>query len=184
MFATTVGAIRNIAVHPKIDVLDNLETQPFLKIYTLHEDPLDQLPHAIIHNNPMKKSIVATRKEKIMMGVYCDGENVQYWKSIMDDKDALLKHLNILYEREGIPKAHSVLAKYWEEGIHYFKPTSERIDRRETKREELLKKYYVHPTENIYLCGEMVSRNQGWVEGALESVERLMDVLQRESNID
>jgi monoamine oxidase len=31
-----------------------------------------------------------------------------------------------------------------------------------------------HPDKNILVVGEMISRKQGWTEGALESVEKVV----------
>ena len=42
--------------------------------------------------------------------------------------------------------------------------------------------YYDHiphqqPFSNLFIVGEMISNNQGWVEGALESVDNIIDFL-------
>jgi monoamine oxidase len=31
------------------------------------------------------------------------------------------------------------------------------------------------PTENVYICGEAYSNNQGWVEGALQTAELMLE---------
>jgi hypothetical protein len=55
---------------------------------------------------------------------------------------------------------------YWEIGTHYYEPLPEEFE----DREDFIKKAQ-HPLKNVLVVGEMVSLNQGWVEGALESVE-------------
>jgi monoamine oxidase len=32
-----------------------------------------------------------------------------------------------------------------------------------------------NPVENIFVVGEMISRNQGWTQGALESVQKIIN---------
>jgi monoamine oxidase len=47
---------------------------------------------------------------------------------------------------------------YWKEGTHYYKSKPEHFDHR--------------GEGGIIVVGEMISINQGWVEGALESVDK------------
>jgi monoamine oxidase len=47
-------------------------------------------------------------------------------------------------------------------GTHYYKPGIEKYNS------------LSNPEPNIYVVGEMVSKKQGWVEGALESVETIL----------
>jgi hypothetical protein len=56
-----------------------------------------------------------SRKRGVYMGVYCDGNDVRYWKELIKDKDVLLKHINFLYQKFNIPKAKDVISKYWKE---------------------------------------------------------------------
>ena len=56
---------------------------------------------------------------------------------------------------------------YWKIGTHYYKPLNRRLY---SSREEFMKQAQ-HPEKGILVVGEAVSRNQGWTEGALESVE-------------
>ena len=59
---------------------------------------------------------------------------------------------------------------YWKIGTHYYKPLNRRLY---SSREEFMRKAQ-HPEKGILVVGEAVSRNQGWTEGALESVEAVM----------
>ena len=59
---------------------------------------------------------------------------------------------------------------YWPIGTHFYKPLNTKLYK---NREE-----FVHQAQNpengILVVGEAVSRNQGWTEGALESVEAVV----------
>jgi monoamine oxidase len=59
---------------------------------------------------------------------------------------------------------------YWKYGTHYYKP----LNKEYKSREDFIKKAQ-RPAENIYVVGELVSRNQGWTEGALESVNEVIE---------
>lgn len=61
---------------------------------------------------------------------------------------------------------------YWPDGTTYYKPLP--ITFRD--REEWLEKAR-NPVDNIYFVGEGFSRNQGWVQGSLESVDAIYPYL-------
>lgn len=61
---------------------------------------------------------------------------------------------------------------YWKNGTHYYKPLSPLW----ATREEFIK-YAQNPKDNLYVIGELVSRNQGWTEGAFESVEKILSLI-------
>ena len=54
---------------------------------------------------------------------------------------------------------------YWKNGTHYYAPLSSNFK----NRQEFIKTVQ-RPDKNILIVGELISIHQGWVEGALESV--------------
>ena len=54
-----------------------------------------------------------------------------------------------------------IVIAFWDEGVHYYKPTK---DIHKTI------KTLAKPAKNVYVVGEIVSYKQGWVEGAIQSV--------------
>ena len=50
---------------------------------------------------------------------------------------------------------------YWKKGVH----------------SEKIAEYLANPIQNIYICGENYSLQQSWVEGALESCERVLQYI-------
>lgn len=54
---------------------------------------------------------------------------------------------------------------YWNIGTHYYGPLPDGFK----SRGEFIKKAQ-HPEPNMLVVGEMISRDQGWSKGALESV--------------
>ncbi len=57
---------------------------------------------------------------------------------------------------------------FWKIGTHYYKPYSN-INK--------LIKTGQRPCKNIFVVGEMICTQQGWVNGALESVEKILPYL-------
>jgi monoamine oxidase len=59
---------------------------------------------------------------------------------------------------------------YWKSGTHYFDP----LDTTQFGNFRQMLEMAQHPLPGIVVVGEAVSAHQGWVEGALESVVRVM----------
>ena len=59
---------------------------------------------------------------------------------------------------------------FWKIGTHYYKPLNKELY---SSREQFMYKAQ-HPEQGILVVGECVSRNQGWSEGALESVKAVV----------
>ena len=55
---------------------------------------------------------------------------------------------------------------YWPIGTHYYEPLKGHFK----TRDEFVKEAQ-HPEKGLLVVGEVVSRYQGWTEGALESVK-------------
>jgi hypothetical protein len=62
----------------------------------------------------------------------------------------------------------------WTIGTHYFRPLDQA---RYASRGEFLRKVQ-NPRPGLWVVGEGISQNQGWTEGALESVDKVLpDIL-------
>jgi len=83
-------------------------------------------------------------------------ENREYFEDLLE------KTLGI---EEGSLKINALLDFYWTEGTHYYEPL------KGYKTRTAFINAAQHPDKNILVVGEVVSKHQGWVEGALESVE-------------
>ena len=69
-----------------------------------------------------------------------------------------LKDLNII----------AIKSFYWEIGTHFYDPLKTPFKNRMEFIDEAQ-----HPQENILIVGEMISKNQGWSNGAIDSVSVL-----------
>jgi hypothetical protein len=63
----------------------------------------------------------------------------------------------------------SLLDFYWSIGTHYYTPLKDGFK----NREEFIREAQ-HPMPGMVIVGEMIGLNQGWVEGALDSVEKVV----------
>ena len=115
----------------------------------------------------LRQFIPIDASQGVVMVSYSDLFDADYWKYYADQgpevlEAALKKQLKTLFPTRRIPKLDWVESYYWKEGVHVWLPGVEPVKiRNELNR--------LHP--NIHIVGECFSFRQGWIEGALETVE-------------
>lgn len=163
----------------KIDYNKYLGTVPFMRVYTYHKDGhnLDKvLQRYNIVDNELEKIIIMD--EKVLMFSYSDNKNAEFlYKSYNKNKNnfkniliKLLKDIIKTSEKDFVIEIDDLKIAYWKEGIHYFKP------QKNIKLKKIVK-LLSNPHDNFYVIGEMLSFKQGWVEGCIESANRLFSLI-------
>jgi hypothetical protein len=174
VFATTIDAVLKLFPGRK-DIYKQIKGQPFLRTYGKFSKSSTDLMKTIVPTTtvvpgPLQRIIPINPDSGIYMLAYCDNKNAKTLNLIKGDtEESRSQYCRILEKSLGIESnSLSLLAikKYfWPIGTHYYTPLSEDYKNR---------KEFIHvaqrPEQNIRVIGEMISENQGWVEGALESV--------------
>lgn len=174
--STPVSIARHI--FPTIRMLRDLDCQPFSRIYVKIGKGKTAMA-AIIKNftiiDSYLQKIIPINSKK---GIYMIGYNDNY-DAVSSFEDFMNLSQTDLYEKISleIKRVFSVaitiqVAKivYWKDGTTYYKPLRPCF----TDREAWLNKAR-NPLKYIYFIGEGFSRNQGWVQGSLESVDAIFD---------
>lgn len=177
ILATTIHSVRKLL--KKHDTLySQVESQPFIRVYAKFDTEnalkMKEATQSIVTvvNNQLKKIIPIS--EDIYMIVYSDNTSATYIKNhiIADDEKSrrwLCNKLKQVFNEDF--EIISIRDYYWEEGTHYYKPFLG-----DSNYENWVIKAQ-NPEKGLYVAGEMISRDQGWVEGALQSVDSLMQIL-------
>ena len=159
----------------KLDILDYskyIGTVPFVRIYTYHKNGHNfqgtNIDHynILANNNPLQKVLIMN--DKILMASYSNSNYATFWNNIKSKsklKNIVENKLKSIVKTTN--KIDDIYIKYWHEGIHYFKPLKGVTIKNLMKQLE-------NPINNFFVCGEMLSYRQGWVEGSLESVNRVV----------
>lgn len=173
--ATTINSVQKLL--PKYTIYKDISAQPFLRLYgkfSKDSIPIMQkyVPCYTIVAGPLQKIIPMNPGEGIYMIAYSDNGSAKALKPYLENTSFNRRHLEYLLEKalsipRGELKLTSILPVYWDDGTHYYKPLSKDY----SNREEFID-VAQHPTDNILVVGEMVGLNQGWVEGALDSVKK------------
>lgn len=176
--ATTITSIRKI--FPNKSIYNDIEGQPFSRIYgkfTKKSIPImkEYVNGITIVPGPLQKIIPINQDKGIYMIAYNDNNNTIALKNHLENTQENRDLYCVLIEKSlGIPSDSLQLLAikdyYWPIGTHYYKPLNTKLY---NNRDDFIEKAQ-HPESGILVVGEVVSNNQGWTEGALESVKAVL----------
>jgi phytoene dehydrogenase-like protein len=176
ILATTVDVVKRLLYSP---IYQTIHGQPFLRIY----GQFSAKCRALIKEAVAVTTVVPTMLHKLIpihpdkgvyMIAYTDNADATRVERLMSSSGRICR---LLEQSLALP-SHSLELLHiapiqWDIGTHYYGvlPPAFR-----TRRE------FIHAAQRPYprvrVVGEMVAMNQGWVEGALESVERIFRMSQ------
>jgi monoamine oxidase len=143
---------------------------PFVRIYAWYKNKyISDLGHYTKVPNELDKIIRIN--ENVLMASYSDNKNAKYWMKISKmNKSKQIEILEKKLKQVGVNGSiDDIEIISWSEGVHYYKPMDITFDK-------MLKKLS-NPIKGVKVVGEMVSKKVGWVEGSIESVERVINSL-------
>ena len=159
---------------PYYPLLKSIDVKILCRIYAKFRKRdiwFHDLPKTTV-NNEIRYIIPIDRENGIIMISYSDSKYARFWGSL--DKRRLISTLQHKLESalcRPIPRPKEVQAFYWNTGTAFWKPG---VDSRK------LAPRILQPDQQVsfYICGENYSENQGWIEGALESSNQVIQSLQ------
>lgn len=166
VFATPIDTIRKLI---SFSLFNQIQCQSFVRIYVKLNKPLP-LGDSIITEKPFQRIIEMDREKFIYMISFCDNEIAENWLKVKNRRSYIENHLKTLFHETFEVKNEKLI--YWKCGTHYFTPLPTKFK----SRTEFLK-IVQQPQKNLFCIGEAFSKNQGWCEGALESVEKIYEQL-------
>jgi hypothetical protein len=177
--ATTINGIQKL-VPDNYGLYKQIHGQPFLRLYGKFNKKSAEImqqyvPHYTIVPGPLQKIIPMDSEKGVYMIAYSDNENAvalkDHLKNTPENRDL---YCQLIEQSLGIPNGSLQLVAikdfYWPIGTHYYEPLNKS---RFKTRDQFLKEAQ-HPEKGMLVVGEAVSRYQGWVEGALESVQAVL----------
>lgn len=140
------------------------------RIYAKFTKPWFKGIHKFTTDLQIRQFIPIDEEKGVAMVSYSDLFDADYWKVFADQGPELLekqlhRQLKELFPYMTIPKMEWVQSYYWKDGVHVWIPNIDPEEVREKLNE-------VYP--NIAIVGEAYSLRQGWIEGALETVESVI----------
>jgi 2-polyprenyl-6-methoxyphenol hydroxylase-like FAD-dependent oxidoreductase len=176
--ATTIESLRHFFPHQRI--YHQIHGQSFLRLYAKVDESsamllMKQLRGLTVVDSPLQEIIPMAPELGIYMIAYSDNQNADALKKKLDDPEyferALEKALSLPNQSIHILKMQP---HYWPIGTHYNSPLPQRF----TDRIQFIHRAQ-RPMPNVWVVGEVVALDQGWVEGALDSVEAVFPEIQK-----
>ena len=179
--ATTISGIRKIipGASLKNSIYNQIEGQNFLRLYGKFSKYSTQIMKQYVKGytivpGPLQKIIPMDADKGVYMIAYSDNKNATFLKGHLNDTEKNRKFFCYLLEKSlgiqpGILDLIAIKDFYWPIGTHYYKPLQEKYDNRKDFIYEAQ-----HPENGILVVGEVVSEDQGWVNGALSSVKNVL----------
>ena len=175
ILATTIDSVLKLL--PQYPIYKQIHGQPFLRVYgKFAKQSIPVLnefvkPSQNIVPGPLHKIIPINQGKGIYMIAYTDNEGATTLKPYLKDTNENREIFCDLLEKSfGMPpgslKLLAMKDYYWTVGTHYYEPLKGTYK----NRKEFIQKAQ-HPMPNVLVVGEMISNNQGWTQGALESVK-------------
>ena len=178
ILATPIDAIHKLIPESnrKSSIYQQIHGQPFVRIYgklakASIEIMKEYVPNTTVVSGALHKIIPIQPDAGIYMIAYSDNKGALELKDRLENIKANREFYQDLLERSlSMPrdslKLIAIADYYWDIGTHYYS----RLTCPYKNRREFIRRAQ-HPMDNMLIVGEMISTNQGWVEGALESVE-------------
>ena len=183
IIATTISGIKTLVpgASNKNSIYQEIHGQPFLRLYAKFDKKSSEIMKKYITTytivpGPLQKIIPIDSDKGVYMIAYCDNKNTLLLKNYLQNtpKNRDL-YCELIEKSLGIPNGTLLILDikdyYWPIGTHYYEPL-----KRENfhNRDDFLYEAQ-HPEKGMLVVGEAVSRYQGWVEGALESVKSVLN---------
>jgi thioredoxin reductase len=180
--ATTITGIQKLVpgADKKTSLYQQIHGQPFLRLYAKFNKESAEIMKKYVTSytivpGPLQKLIPIDANKGVYMIAYSDNYYATLQKKYLDNTvENRDLYCDLIEESLGIPKGilkiTAIKDYYWPIGTHYYEPLKGHI---KTRNEFVYKAQ--HPEKGMLVVGEVVSRDQGWTEGALESVKSVLD---------
>ena len=178
IIATNAASVRRLLPTHR-NVYDHIHGQPFIRIYGAFTERSARvlgrvLPASgvtVLPGSPLQK--VLHMRDNVYMIAYSDNANalaLTRHSSNTSDSRAVLAALleDALGLRRGTLHLQDTRSYFWRAGTHYYDPLSP------IKPKAAFVAAAQHPMRGVFVVGECVALHQGWVEGALQSVENVL----------
>lgn len=143
-----------------------------LRIFAQYKDVWFKDMPKILTQNKLQFIIPIDYNSGLIQISYSDRYNADFWNAFNTEKDVkkyLTKILNEMFPEKNIKEPEWITMHFWESGDHMWnvgvntKNIQNKIDE-------------IFIPKNIYILGETYSERQAWVEGAIETVHKKLNI--------
>uniref|UniRef100_A0A6C0HBP1 Amine oxidase domain-containing protein n=1 Tax=viral metagenome TaxID=1070528 RepID=A0A6C0HBP1_9ZZZZ len=176
------GVLQKFSIfHPVKDLLNQIDCQPLCRIYSQFPKGdngavwFKGLPK-LTTNNDLRMVIPIDEKEGILMSSYTDNKFARGWNQLYEkegEPGVNRRLVSLLKESTGrdVPLPIKSHVFYWDCGVGYWGVGA---------NSAMVSESLIQPMKEmkLFICGEPYSQqNQQWIEGALETSQKVIDIL-------
>lgn len=182
--ATPVDALRILFPHARAYRKDALNGQPFIRLYATLNDAGRAFMAAAAHprwhggfamvDSPLQKVLAMDEARGVYHLGYADNAHAVALRKVLQRQDAKAAMSAMVRHSFGAPPSRTKVnyierwktCEWFPTGTHYYPPLPAWAPTREAFIREAQR-----PMRHVWVVGEAVSRDQGWTEGALQTVD-------------
>jgi monoamine oxidase len=167
------GDYMKINYFKKYDYLFNTVSDGhLLRIFAQYKDVWFKDMPKILTQNKLQFIIPIDYNSGLIQISYSDRYNADFWNAFKNDKEVkkyLTKILNEMFPEKNIKEPEWITMHYWGSGDHMWN-VGVNTKNIQDKIEELF------IPKDIYILGETYSERQAWIEGAIETVHKKLNI--------
>lgn len=175
VLATTIDTVKKL-VHVYTKLYKQIKSQPFLRVYGKFSQSSAEIMGKLVTRTTIVDGLlqkILPMSKGVYMISYADNQNaldlLPHCKNNYEQRQFFCRLLEkSLCLSKGTLELLSIRWYFWTNGTHYYSPNTTGYSRPDMIYQ------LQRPLPGMYVVGEMISLNQGWVEGGLESVRKVI----------
>jgi hypothetical protein len=167
------GDYMNIGYFKKYESLFNTVSDGhLLRIFAQYKDVWFKDMPKILTQNKLQFIIPIDYNSGLIQISYSDRYNADFWNAFKNEKDVkkyLTKILNEMFPEKNIKEPEWITMHFWKAGDHMWN-----VGVNTKKIQEKMDDIFI--PKDIYILGETYSERQAWIEGAIETVHKKLNI--------
>ena len=167
------GDYMNIGYFKKYESLFNTVSDGhLLRIFAQYKDVWFKDMPKILTQNKLQFIIPIDYNSGLIQISYSDRYNADFWNAFKNEKDVkkyLTKILNEMFPEKNIKEPEWITMHFWKAGDHMWN-----VGVHTKKIQEKMDDIFI--PKDIYILGETYSERQAWIEGAIETVHKKLNI--------
>jgi hypothetical protein len=167
------GDYMNIGYFKKYEsIFNTVSDGHLLRIFAQYKDVWFKDMPKILTQNKLQFIIPIDYNSGLIQISYSDRYNADFWNAFKNEKDVkkyLTKILNEMFPEKNIKEPEWITMHFWKAGDHMWN-----VGVNTKKIQEKMDDIFI--PKDIYILGETYSERQAWIEGAIETVHKKLNI--------
>ena len=167
------GDYMNIGYFKKYEsIFNTVSDGHLLRIFAQYKDVWFKDMPKILTQNKLQFIIPIDYNSGLIQISYSDRYNADFWNAFKNEKDVkkyLTKILNEMFPEKNIKEPEWITMHFWKAGDHMWN-----VGVNTKKIQEKMDEIFI--PKDIYILGETYSERQAWIEGAIETVHKKLNI--------